>query len=283
MYHKLTTFNKIQQRVSELTTYERRQSLSELLRKQPGLRIPELARILGISEGTVRNDLNALELQGRLTRVHGGAVLNEQPQFPSSSFNIRFHNEAAAKMKLARRAALLVNDGDSLFLDASTTVYYLARQLSERQRLRVVTNGIDVARLIAENPNNMVILLGGTVGSDGSSVTGLLTEQALDELRLQKAFVSCSGFSVERGMTEVHLAGAHLKRKAIASAQQVFAVVDSSKMGKEDLTPFATIEQITHLYTDSGITEDWVARLKEIQIAFTICSDHDGHIHRSVN
>ena len=127
--------------MSDLTTYERRQSLIELLRKQPGLRVPELAKALGISEGTVRNDLNALEQQGRLTRVYGGAVLNEQPQFPSPSFNIRYHKEAAEKMKIAQQAALLVDDGDSIFLDASTTVYYLAQQLANRQRLRVVTNG----------------------------------------------------------------------------------------------------------------------------------------------
>lgn len=255
-----------------MTIHERRQSLSELLRKQPGLRVPELAKALGISEGTVRNDLNALERLGRLTRVHGGAVLNEQPQFPSSSFNTRFHNEAAAKMSIARRVALLVNDGDSIFLDASTTVYYLARQMSERQRLRVVTNGIDVARLIAENPTNMVILLGGTVGSDGSSVTGLLSEQALEELHLQKAFISCSGFSVERGMTEVHLAGGHLKRKAIASAREVFALVDASKFGKEDLTPFANVDQLAHVYTDSCLSDEWAARLKSAGVAFTICS-----------
>jgi len=273
MYDIFIVFNKTQQSVSILTIFKRRQSLSELLRKQPGLRVPELAKALGISEGTVRNDLNALERQGRLTRVYGGAVLNEQPQYPSSSFNIRYQNEAAAKRSIARQAAMLVNDGDSIFLDASTTVYYLARQLSERQRLRVITNGIDVARLIAENPTNMVILLGGAVGSDGSSVTGLLSEQALVELHMQKAFVSCSGFSVERGMTEVHLAGAYLKRKAIASAREVFALVDSSKIGKEDLTPFASLEQITHVYTDACLSDEWTARLQAAGVAFTICSD----------
>jgi DeoR/GlpR family transcriptional regulator of sugar metabolism len=256
-----------------LTIHERRQSLSELLRKQPGLRVPELAKVLEISEGTVRNDLNALEKLGRLTRVHGGAVLNEQPQFPSSSFNIRYQNEAASKLSIARQAARLVNDGDSVFFDASTTVYYLARQLADRRRLRVVTNGIDVARLIAENPTNTVILLGGTIGSDGSSVTGLLSEQALNELHVQKAFISCSGFSVERGMTEVHLAGAHLKRKAIASARELFALVDSSKIGKEDLTPFVGAEQLTHLYTDSCLSEEWAERLRAAGVAFTICSD----------
>ena len=267
--------NKFQQGAPDLTTHKRRQALSELLRKQPGLRVPELAKALGVSEGTIRNDLNALEEQGRLTRVHGGAVLNEQPQFPSSSFDIRYHEEAAAKTKIARQAATLVNDGDSIFLDASTTVYYLAKQLIERKRLRVVTNGIDVARLLVGNPTNMVILLGGTIGSDGSSVTGLLSEQALEELHVQKAFVSSSGFSVARGMTEVHLAGAHLKRKALASVQKVFALVSSNKLGKEDLTSFAGIDRINHLFTDDNISDEWHTRLAQAGISFTVCSEKE--------
>jgi DeoR/GlpR family transcriptional regulator of sugar metabolism len=204
-------------------------------------------------------------------------VLNEQPHFPGSSFNIRYHKEAIEKMKIARQAAQLVNDGDSLFLDVSTTVYYLARQLADKQRLRVVTNGIDIARLLAENPTNMVVLLGGTIGSDGSSITGLLSEQALEELHMQKAFVSCSGFSIERGMTEVHLAGAHLKRKAIASAQQLIALVGSNKLGKEDLTSFASIDQINHLFTDDGLSDEWRARLIQAGIPFTICAE-DGPV-----
>ena len=119
----------------------------------------------------------------------------------------------------------------------------------------------------------MVILLGGTIGSDGSSITGVLSEQALQELHTQKAFVSCSGFSVERGMTEVHLAGAHLKRKVIVSAQQVIALVGSNKLGKEDLTSFASIDQINHLFTDDSLSDEWRARLAQAGIPFTICTE----------
>jgi DeoR/GlpR family transcriptional regulator of sugar metabolism len=137
----------------------------------------------------------------------------------------------------------------------------------------VVTNGIDVARLLAQNSTNTVILIGGVMNPDGSSVTGLLSEQIIAELHIQKAFVSCSGFSVERGMTEVHFEEAQLKRKAIESVKQVFALVDSSKLGHEDLTPFARPLQITHLFTDVGINEEWNARLHWANIPFTICEE----------
>ncbi len=254
-----------------MTTYERRQSLVDLLRRQPGARIPEIARALQISEGTVRNDLNALEAEGRLNRFHGGAVLVEQTSFNNTSFTERHREHAVEKEAIARCAAQLVQDGDSILLDASSTIYYFALALESKQRLRVVTNGIDVARLLAKNPSNTVILIGGILSQDGSSLTGLFSEQAIRDLHVQKAFVSCSGFSVVRGMTEVHLEEAQLKRKAIESAQQVFGLVDSSKLGKEDLTPFARPDQLCCLYTDAGITPEWKQAFEQAGLAITIC------------
>jgi len=256
-----------------LTTYERRQSLVNILRKQPGLRVPELARALDISEGTVRNDLNALEEEGRLKRVHGGAVLNNQEQFQNISFVRRYNQNVAAKLAIAREAALLVNDSDSILLDASSTAYYFAKALSERRHLRVITNGFEVARELAQNSTNTVILIGGVVNNESSSVTGLLSEHIIEELHTEKAFLSCSGFSLERGMTEVHLAEAQLKRKVIESSQQLFALVDSSKFGKDDLTSFTHLEKINRLFTDNQLSSDWAERFRQAGIEFTICEE----------
>ena len=256
-----------------MTTYERRQSLIDILRKQPGLRVPELARALDVSEGTVRNDLNALEDQGVLVRVHGGAVLNQQNQFQNNSFVRRYQQDSAAKLAIAREAAVLINDGDSILLDASSTVYYLAKALSDRRHLRVMTNGFEVARELAQNTTNTVILLGGVVNNESSSVTGLLSERIIEELHIQKAFLSCSGFSLERGLTEVLLSEAQIKRKAIESSQQLFALIDSSKFGKEDLTSFARPEKINRLFTDHQLTSEWADRLKGAGVPFTICEE----------
>jgi len=256
-----------------LNTYSRRQSLLDLLSKQSGLRVPELAKALDVSEGTVRNDLNALESQGRLTRVHGGAVLIENDQFQNNSFKLRSQINLAAKLAIAREAADLVKDGDSILLDASSTIYFFARALSKRSKLRVVTNGFEVARELAQNSSNNVFLIGGIVNNDSSSVTGLLSERIIEELRIQKAFLSCSGFSLERGMTEVHLAEAQLKRKVIESSQQLYALVDSSKFGQEDMTSFMRSEKITHLFTDTGLSPEWIEKLKLAGINFTLCEE----------
>jgi DeoR/GlpR family transcriptional regulator of sugar metabolism len=237
------------------------------------LRVPELALALNVSEGTVRNDLNALEQQGMLMRVHGGAVINQQDQFQNNSFMRRYQQHAAAKLAIAREAAVLVNDGDSILMDASSTAYYFAKALSDRRRLRVITNGFEVARELAQNSTNTVILIGGVVNNESSSVTGLLSEHIIEELKIQKTFLSCSGFSLQRGMTEVHLAEAQLKRKVIESSQQLFALVDSSKFGKEDLTSFARTEKINCLFTDNHLSAEWTERLRQASIEFTICEE----------
>ncbi len=164
-------------------------------------------------------------------------------------------------------------NGDSILLDASSTCYYLARELSERQELRVVTNGFEVARELAQNTSNTVILIGGVVNNNSSSVTGLLSERIIEELNIQKAFLSCSGFSLERGMTEILLAEAQIKRKVIESSQQLFALVDSSKFGKEDLTSFASPKKIARLFTDNQLSSEWAARLKQVSVEFTICEE----------
>ncbi len=255
-----------------MTTHHRRQLIVDLLRNSPGIKVTELAQSLSVSEGTIRNDLNALAQEGRIKRVRGGAVLvGDETIAHDSSFWKRYEKNSAAKTIIARKAAELVMDNDSILLDASSTVYYLAREITNRNRLRVVTNGIEVAQILAKNPSNTVILIGGIVDSNASSVTGLLSEQIIKELRVQKAFVSCSGFSLERGMTEVHIEEAQLKRKAIQTAQEVIGLVDSSKIGKEDLTSFAQIHQISYLFTDAGIDPEWVRRIELAGIKLVVC------------
>ena len=256
-----------------MITSKRRQTLIDTLRKQPGLRVPELAKLLNVSEGTVRNDFNALEEQALLARVHGGAVLTQQAPHQNNSFHRRFDLNAPAKLAIAREAATLVEDDDSILLDASSTAYYFAMALSKHQRLRVMTNGFEAARELARNTANSVVLIGGIVNNDSSSVTGLLSEHIIEEMHIHKAFLSCSGFTLVSGMTEVHLAEAQLKRKVIDSTQELYALVDSTKFGKEDLTSFASPQKIRRLFTDGDVSPEWSERLRQAGIPFTVCRD----------
>jgi len=256
-----------------LTTFERRQRLLTLLQERPGIRVSEQAKLLGVSEGTIRNDLKALAESGRLTRVRGGAVLSDDHKAHSPAFVARARTNEAIKRHIARWAADLVEDNDSILLDASTSVYYMAHFLKDCHRLTVITNGIEVARELAQNPSNTVIVLGGVLRPDGTSITEVLSEQVLQDLHIKTAFVSCSGFLPDTGLTEVDIHEAQLKNKMIASANSVVALIDSSKFGKVDLTPFARTEQVSHIFTDSSLDPYWIEQLRQMRVALTVCDE----------
>jgi DeoR/GlpR family transcriptional regulator of sugar metabolism len=254
-----------------LISFERRQRLVNILKEQPGIRVPELSKILSVSEGTIRNDLSSLSEEGQLMRVRGGAVVKDEEPGQDAAFAARASVNTMIKQSIAQRAAELIEDGDSILLDASSTVYHLARYIQERRNLRVITNGIEVARDLSQNPYNTVILVGGLLGTDGNSITGLMSDFFLKDLHVNKAFVSCSGFTIHEGLTEVNIHEAQLKRKMITCAGSVIAMIDSSKFGKIDLTGFAQSKQIQHLYTDDHLGTDWQKQLQLAGIAYTLC------------
>ena len=256
-----------------MISFERRQRLLATLKEHPGIRVPELSKILNVSEGTVRNDLNALSEQGQLIRVRGGAQVGDESRGQNAAFTARAGVNTDKKQSIARQAAELIVDGDSILLDASSTVFHMAHFLADRRNLRVITNGIEVGRVLAQNPYNTVILVGGLLASDGNSITGLMSDFFLKDLHVNKAFVSCSGFTVEEGLTEVNIHEVQLKRRMIACASKVIALIDSSKFGKIDLTLFAQSGQIQHLLTDAGLDAHWEKLLTESGISYTLCGD----------
>jgi ribose transport system substrate-binding protein len=251
--------------------FERRQRILDLLRERSGTKVTELAEVLDVSESTIRNDLNALAEEGYLTRVRGGAVLHEDRPTRSSAFLARAQVNADAKYRITHWAADMVKDGDSILLDASTSVFHMVPFLRSHRGLTIVTNGIEVALSLASDPSLTVILIGGVVHSDNASCVGPLGERVLEDLHIKTAFVSCSGFSVEAGLTEVDLDDAQVKSKMIRSAEHVVALIDSSKFGKTDLAPFATIDQVSHILTDSDLDPRFIKQLRQTNVTLTMC------------
>ncbi len=256
-----------------MTTFERRQRILGLLAAQPGIKVTELAQALSVSEGTIRNDLSALEDDRLLIRVRGGAVIAEDRTVSHPSFASRVRVNAPAKQVIARAAAGLIEDGDAILLDASSTVYTLARFLQDRHNLTVVTNGIEVARALASDPSNTVILVGGVLSVEGTSVTGLLNEQLLKNLHIKTAFVSCYGFSLA-GLTEIDIHEAQIKSRMIASAGSVVALIDAGKFGRLDLAPFARLDQIAHIFSDASLAPAWIEQLQRSGVRLTVCDEN---------
>jgi ribose transport system substrate-binding protein len=254
---------------SNLTTFERQRTILRLVEERSSLKVDELAKLFAVSQGTIRNDLTTLESQQSLVRVRGGAVAN-------NGFEPKVNQQKVASdpiQRIARWAADLVRDGDVIFLDASTTVSEMANYLRERRNITVITNQLETARLLAKDSSKTVILTGGILGVDGVAVTGLLSQEALKDLHIKTAFLSCAAVSLEVGLMEASLESATFKEQVISSSQHVVALVESSKLNTVSLRPFVRLEHLQHLITDDRITLSDIQQLRDKHVPLTICGE----------
>lgn len=226
----------------------RRDQILALLQRSGQITVKAAAEEMGVSEVTIRSDLALLEREGLLRRVWGGAVL-ERPLWPEGSFATRLKEYAAEKERIARAAAELIGDGDTVMLDASTTAYAIARQIADRRGLTVITNGMHLALALGAHPSVTTIVVGGQVRGETGSLTGTLAEEMLDRLHAAKGFFSARGLTVAKGLTESSLPEGLLKAAMVRHVDQVVAVLDSTKLGLSALSSFCPAGQIERLIT----------------------------------
>lgn len=235
-----------------------------------------LGETLGVSEVTIRSDLSALEQDHKISRIHGGAVLANLPR--SQNFQERAHINEDKKRWIARHAAELVEDFDSILLDASTTAYHMAEYLAPRQGLTVFTNGVEVAYRLAQNPTNKVVLTGGLLRLHTDSVGGQFGESLLSSVKVRKAFLSGTGWSSALDLMDDDLFEVQIKQAMVARAESVIALVDSTKFGKQGLASFANIKQIDRVITDDNIAESHLATLRQAGAQVMVCSSYSTRI-----
>ena len=259
-----------------LTIFERRQNILRLLVEQPGLRVTDMAEIFQVAEGTIRNDLNALETEGKLRRVRGGAVLysHAAPQSTDTIDSIPDVSHAEIKQRIARWAAETIEDGDTIFLDASSTVQFMIPYFKEYKRLTIVTNGLDTAGLLARTTLHPVVLVGGMVNRSGKATTSLIGLDMLKNLHIRTAYVSCVGFDLDVGLTERLIEEAQLKEAVLASIPRIVALVGSNKIGAVSTIPFAAPQRITHFFTDSDVSAEFIEQMRQAKINLTVCGEN---------
>jgi ribose transport system substrate-binding protein len=224
--------------------------------------VEELAAHCSVSANTIRTDLSALDARGLLRRVRGGAVAVDRADPGGQSFAARSRSNVAEKQYMARWAAALVQDGEAIILDASTSAFRVAALLRERRHLTVVTNGLQAALLLAQEPTNKVILAANTVRSDGNALVGDLNPDLLNGFRAGKCFVSCSGFSLDEDLTETDVDEAALKAQLVKLSRQVIALVDHTKFEKTGAFRFAGLDQVHQLVVDAGVAGEALAALR---------------------
>lgn len=238
-----------------LFTEERRQRILELLGERKKLTVNELCTLLQVSPATVRGDLRDLDAEGLLTRTHGGAMERSNTGFELVSSQ-RSTKNLEAKRAIAAVAKGLVADGDTILLDTGTTTLELARALGARRNLTVVTNDLEIARVLEEAAGIQVVLLGGALRKGFHCTLGPAGQGMMEGLRVDKAFLGTNSLSVETGGTTPDLQQAETKKAMIAIARKVIVLCDSSKFGRESFARFVELEKIDVLVSERIAAED---------------------------
>jgi len=257
-----------------MITFERQRSILRLLREHPGTKITEMADLLDVSRGTIRNDLLALEKENAVRRVRGGAILLDEPALEEKVADSKAEDNQEGKQRIARWASELVEDGDAILLGAGSTVRQMVPFLAEKRDLTIVTNGLDTARLLKQRTEHPVILLGGILLDQGFATGGLLNSDTLQQLNIHSAFLSGSGFTKESSITDRTLEEAELKKKIIERSLQTAVLMDSSKLGKVGRFPFADLEDITYFYTDSDVDAELLEQMRAMGVNLMICGEN---------
>lgn len=246
-----------------IAEHERRQDILRLLDGASRVSVPDLSARFGVSEVTIRKDLDALERRHLLRRVRGGAVALEGAD--EGAFEMRLRHRVAAKRAIAKAAASVVRDGDAIALDCSTTCYYLAQEIAVRRGLVVLTNGLRTAEVLSES-DATVVLPGGTLRRSSWSLVGDIGDVFAGRGRLAHGFFGVRSLSSQLGLMELSPEETAVKRRLVSVSERVYGLFDSTKVGRFGLHPFASPDQITELVTDAGTSDEVVAEWRAVDV-----------------
>ena len=243
-------------------TPERQKQILSLLVKQGRLSVAEIVEQFSVSEATARRDLESLASEGKVQRVHGGAIAAEQapPELPILE---RESEQADEKIRIGRATAELIADNETVFLGSGTTVLEAAKNLRDRKHLTVITNSLPVLNALAGLKEITVISLGGMLRDSELSFIGHITEQALAEVRVDKVVVGTRGISLEHGLTNDYLQETLTDRAILKIGREVIIVADHTKVNRVATALLAPLDSMQTFVTDSKADKKFIQALKK--------------------
>jgi DeoR/GlpR family transcriptional regulator of sugar metabolism len=247
---------------SEMDQRTRTEKIFERVQAAKLVKLSELSSEFGVSMPTIRKDIDELQRLGRVERVHGNVRLRSaQAESVRRAYDIPELPTSAEKALIGRRAASLIGNGDSVILDCGATATELARNLLDRQNLRVVTNALNIAILLGAEPSNQVMLTGGVFKAETVAVSGEKASKFFEGMFVDKLFLAAGGVSMESGISYPDFIDLHVKRAMINAAKTVYLLADSKKFGKRDFAAFGAMDSVDYLVTDEGLGEGFAAWL----------------------
>ncbi len=247
----------------DLYLEERRQRVLRLVRENGRVSVAQLSEAFGVSEVTIRNDLQALAERKLIVRTHGGAVSPNSELYELALAN-RLQQQVQEKDRIGEAGAAMVANGDAIILDSSSTALAIAQHLKNRQHLTIVTNSLAVAQEMLDAPGVTVVISGGRVRRDTASLVGTESLDVLCRFNIQKGFFGAHGITVEDGLTDVSADEAEVKRRLVAMCRQVIAVLDATKWGKVGLVSFAPLDRVNTVITNNHAPADLVEQIRAL-------------------
>lgn len=249
----------------------RRNKILEILNKRNQVTTQQLEKELNVSGATIRNDLNELEKERLIKRIHGGAVLpdyNNQNSY--RTFHHRSQKNVIEKKLIGKEAAKLIGDGNTIILDASSTILYLVPYFQNKEKLTIITNGLYTALEAKENNNFNVIVLGGIVRCKSGSLEGLLGINILDRINADLMFTSANGFTIQDGLTDFNFYEVELKKQMVNKAKKIIALLDHTKIGNRSAAQFANTADIDLIITDHKTKKEQIKEIQEAGIKIIV-------------
>lgn len=250
----------------------RREKILELLKEDGSAKVIKLSKIFKVSEVTIRQDLEKLESEGIIRREHGGAFL-KNVEASVKSFTL-FHQENLDKKQIiGRKAAELIEKGDTIILDSGSTTTEIARNLLGRNGLTVITNALNIALMLGAEPGIELIVTGGEFKPPTLSLTGQKAASFFEDIHVDKLFLATAGISLRSGLTYPSLSDIVVKKAMIEAADVTYLVADSTKIGKNAFASLGALSLIDFIITDPFIDPDHMQLFRDHEIELIIAED----------
>jgi DeoR/GlpR family transcriptional regulator of sugar metabolism len=247
----------------------RKSKIKEIITEKKSVTVSELSKSFKVTEETIRKDLQTLEEEGFLTRTYGGAYVSDGVE-NDVDVTLREHIHIEGKQKIASQCLNYINNGDSIFLDASTTSLYIAESLKSK-RLTVTTNSIKIIEHLGNNPNIKLIIIGGRIEQPSMSALGRNAESNMNNYFFDAAFISCRALSMQHGITDSNELQAEIRKIAIEHSNKAFLVADYTKFDRTAFTKICDYKAIDTLIVDRALTDDWKSFLRSYDVNLIEC------------
>ncbi len=228
--------------------------------------VSDLSELFHVTEETIRRDLDKLEKEGLAKKTYGGAVRNDSLNV-ELPYTVRKQTNVESKKYIAALISQMIEDGDCILLDASTTALYTVKNIFHKSNITLITNSVEMLLDIPPKNNWKVISTGGAIAPNSLSFTGHQAEKMVEAYHVDLAVLSCKGLDQQKGLTDTSEANADIKRAFLRSAKRVVLGADSSKFDKISFVRFADITEIDAIVTERAPSEEWRSYLSSHNVA----------------